>query len=120
MLHVEYDFQTYVRGGSSLCKCGQPRRPGQRNCTGCHAGYLRKWRKRKGGYSAFTAEQKLRANARSMLHVYVKRGKVVKPSTCTVPGCQRPPQAHHDDYRKPLDVHWICRPHHLQLHSTGL
>jgi len=26
-------------------------------------------------------------------------------------------QAHHDDYRKPLSVRWLCRKHHLEHHG---
>lgn len=26
-------------------------------------------------------------------------------------------QAHHDDYRKPLVVRWLCRKHHLEHHG---
>lgn len=25
-------------------------------------------------------------------------------------------QAHHDDYRRPLDVRWLCQPHHHEWH----
>jgi hypothetical protein len=27
--------------------------------------------------------------------------------------------AHHDDYRKPLEVRWLCRQHHVRVHATG-
>ena len=27
--------------------------------------------------------------------------------------------AHHDDYRKPLEVRWLCRRHHTRVHLTG-
>src|SRR5690348_139354 len=27
--------------------------------------------------------------------------------------------AHHDDYTQPLEVRWLCRRHHRQLHGTG-
>ncbi len=60
----------------------------------------------------------MRSNARAYLHVYVKRGKILKPATCSVEGCIEKPEAHHRDYSKPLEVEWICRKHHMEKHST--
>jgi len=31
--------------------------------------------------------------------------------------CGERGEAHHDDYSKPLDVRWLCRRHHAQLHQ---
>lgn len=27
-------------------------------------------------------------------------------------------EAHHEDYTKPLQVRWLCRDHHMELHRT--
>jgi len=35
---------------------------------------------------------------------------------CEVCGCERV-EAHHDDYSKPLEVRWLCRTHHLEVHG---
>jgi len=37
---------------------------------------------------------------------------------CEVCGAEKV-DAHHDDYSKPLDVRWLCRPHHLELHAKA-
>ena len=65
-------------------------------------------------HSELPEQARKKANARSYLHVYVKRGKVQK-GQCEVCGCERA-EAHHEDYTKPLEVHWLCRDHHLELH----
>lgn len=56
-------------------------------------------------------------NARSYLHVYIKRGKI-KKIPCAVCG-QRRVEAHHADYNKPLEVVWLCREHHQALHNDS-
>jgi len=34
-----------------------------------------------------------------------------------LPSDRRKSIAHHEDYDRPLDVRWLCRPHHRQLHA---
>jgi len=48
----------------------------------------------------------------------VEDGRLVKPRYCE--RCRRPtdnPQAHHEDYDKPLDVEWLCEPCHKTHHK---
>lgn len=95
-----------------LCsKCGKPRRTGGSRCLECHAKWMRDWRQ----HHPLTPEQKFKSNARSYANVYQRRGKL-KPQPCEV--CGSPAQKHHDDYARPLDVHWLCRQHHLSVHRS--
>ena len=50
---------------------------------------------------------------RALLTNQLKRG------ACAVCGCQGA-QAHHHDYDRPLDVTWLCRPHHFAMHGWKL
>jgi len=43
----------------------------------------------------------------------------ISSGPCEVCGATRNIDAHHDDYRKPLDVRWLCRGHH-KLHHAKL
>lgn len=91
----------------------EPSRMGKQGyCKACHAEHMRNNRPK---HCELPEEARKKANARSYLHVYVKRGKVDK-KPCEVCGCERS-EAHHEDYSKPLQVHWLCRDHHLQLHK---
>lgn len=57
-----------------------------------------------------------RANARSYLHQYIRRGKIIK-LPCDVCG-GLDVEAHHPDYSKPLEVIWLCRGKHLALSGS--
>ncbi len=37
---------------------------------------------------------------------------------CEVCGAEKT-EAHHDDYTKPLDVRWLCKRHHSDLHTKN-
>ncbi len=52
--------------------------------------------------------------ARITLHNAVKRGKL-KRLPCEQCGVAAT-DAHHPDYSKPLEVVWLCRQHHMDLH----
>lgn len=36
--------------------------------------------------------------------------------TCEVEECFELGERHHDDYNKPLEIRWLCRKHHKELH----
>lgn len=73
---------------------------------------MREWRKT----HRLDSDQRRRANARSYASVYVRRGLLVK-LPCENCGDNHV-QMHHDDYDRPLDVRWLCRPCHLALHAA--
>jgi hypothetical protein len=60
-------------------------------------------------------EQRKKGSARAYAREYLKRGKIVRRG-CEVCGARA--QMHHDDYDKPLEVRWLCRPHHLAHHQA--
>jgi hypothetical protein len=106
-----------AKGRKPICvKCNNPIEPSRKGkyayCKSCHAEYMRKTRPK---HSQLKPEARLKANARSYLNVYIKKG-LVKKLPCQVCGSLES-QAHHDDYSKPLDVKWLCRDHHLELHG---
>lgn len=64
-----------------------------------------------------TEEQRIKDRARAYANVYQRRGKLV-PQPCEVCGSAEV-EKHHDDYRKPLQVTWFCRQHHLDHERIG-
>ena len=77
-----------------------------------HAAYMREWRKT----HPMTEEQRVKDRARSYANVYLRRGKL-KKRPCEFCGSPES-QMHHEDYSRPLWVHWFCRTCHLILHRT--
>lgn len=108
--------QRNARGRKKNCsKCGKEienSRVGKyAYCKSCHAEYMRLNRPK---HSELSESARLKSNARSYIHVYIQRGKV-EIKGCEI--CGAPAECHHDDYSKPLEVHWLCRDHHLELHG---
>ena len=94
--------------GCGKCNNRQP----QRYCRECHAHYMRVNRPK---HSELSQLQRFKANCRSYLNVYLKRG-VIQRQSCEVCGSKKS-EAHHNDYTKPLQVIWLCRLHHLAHHG---
>lgn len=77
----------------------------------CRNAYRRAYGPR---YCDLSPEARRRANARATAKVYLRRGKLARqPCSC---GSVKV-EMHHDDYAKPLEVRWLCRPCHLAHHG---
>lgn len=102
-------------------ECGRPRtdKQKQRACPTCAS---RKHRANNPEYYRLKAKrhradpiQGHKLRVRRVLRHAVSKGKV-HPLPCEV--CGNPQvDGHHDDYSKPLDVRWLCRKHHSELHK---
>lgn len=62
----------------------------------------------------FRPRDSQKAQARLALQSHVARGLIAR-GPCAV--CGEPnAHAHHTDYTKPLEVVWLCQPHHAMAH----
>lgn len=62
----------------------------------------------------YRAEHPNRMKANQAVTRAVRAGKL-KKQPCWV--CGEKALAHHPDYDRPLDVVWLCQPHHKQAHA---
>lgn len=53
-----------------------------------------------------------RTAARSYVCAAIKEGIIVRPEKCSRCNKECKPEAHHEDYMRPLDVVWLCRQCH--------
>lgn len=55
-------------------------------------------------------------------HLKVKRaidkGILIRPKVCSCCGKEKKTEAHHDNYKKPLEVIWLCRICHSNIRHT--
>lgn len=57
----------------------------------------------------------IKSKARRLLNNAIQSGRI-KRQSCEICGEQRT-HAHHDNYRKPYDVRWLCIRHHAEHHA---
>jgi hypothetical protein len=98
-----------------------------KNCTLCNSP-LDQWNKTKGHktycracFSQYHKERaidpgiRLKNVARVKAKDALKKGLIMR-WPCAI--CNDPDaEMHHSDYNKPLDVHWLCKVHHEELHT---
>lgn len=118
LLESFYRYKNGPSGRASRCKaCQRKLRRNQSEET--RAKVLKEQRKRRTANAEHdNARQReyrkrpgyaTKSSARSALNQAVRNGTLERPTVCE--NCQREDieiQAHHWDYSKPLDVHWLC------------
>lgn len=61
----------------------------------------------------------IKNNASTKLNYAVRSGRIIKPTRCGDCGKEHSRiHGHHEDYTKPLAVHWVCPLCHRKRHAT--
>ena len=61
-----------------------------------------------------------KTKSRNVVSHAVRDGKLIPPDSCESCFKECKPEAHHEDYSKPLDVEWLCKKCHTELHRKVL
>lgn len=69
----------------------------------------------KAAAERWAAKHPERRKASHLVGNAVRDGKI-KATPCHVCGAEKV-EGHHPDYSRPLDVVWLCQPHHKQAHA---
>ena len=101
-------------------KCGHPRQEGwsvQRGCKICTQEHRKSPRYReihKNTMVNYHKRNKLKSKARAVFTRSVRMGHTIRPTNCSKCGAEGKIEAHHEDYTKPFEVIWLCRPCHRE------
>jgi len=82
---------------------------------------LKKWRQKNRKKLAaiqrrYRERHRQRYLARTTLSNAIRDGKIIR-LCCEV--CGKRGEAHHPDYSKPLEVRWLCKRHHEEVHALS-
>ena len=90
-------------------------------CKQCRNVYQKEYQKSKAGKEVQVKADQARKekfadkrSARSKTFTAIKNG-TIKILPCLI--CGDKAEAHHPDYSRPLDVMWLCKPHHRETHN---
>lgn len=73
--------------------------------------------KHRARQAAYRQENPEIVRARHDVRQALRHGKMEKPEHCELCGVRKATEAHHEDYRKPLEVWWLCRKCHGRAHE---
>jgi len=93
------------------------------HCRSCNTARSRKYRQTPRGkervYAAIVAAAKRdpdKTKARGKVGYALKTNSIQRPKNCTNCLAKKELDAHHPDYSRPLDVVWLCRQCHADVH----
>ena len=93
-------------------------------CNPCNTARIKKYRHtKKGAAATYAAVRSQYAKApykqiaRIALFHAIQIGKIIRPEECSVCHKKIKVEGHHPDYSKPLEVIWMCRRCHFDLHK---
>lgn len=112
-----YEFHRrseYARGPRVMSWCRQCHKNWCAKYRNTHREQLREYQRAYQKRRVEKPEERKKIAARVALRAAIKSG-LIKQLPCAE--CGEPKtEAHHEDYDKPLDVVWLCEPHHSQRH----
>ena len=65
----------------------------------------------------FRSDNPLASAAHSKVERAIESGVLIRPDKCTTCKTKGKVVGHHHDYKKPLEVAWLCQPCHKQVHK---
>lgn len=74
---------------------------------------------RKRSFNRMKEQQPEKYKARNAVSNALRDGKIKRAEACFFCSGTSRLQAHHSDYSRPLDVHWLCSACHGKLHSIN-
>lgn len=64
----------------------------------------------------YLARNATKRRSRDLLRKAVQHGRIIKPLVCSMCGAEGIIHGHHEDYKKPFDVVWVCPCCHGDIH----
>ncbi len=86
---------------------------------------VKNWRKNNPERFAETEKirkdkDRIKGRARRLVYKHIMRGHIQRLNKCSKCLKECKPEAHHDDYSKPLEITWLCRICHKKEHGKLL
>lgn len=100
-------------GDGRLNKCKECARKDVRANYEANADHYRAYDRKRG----YRPGDPHKVAARMAVNHAIENGRLTKLECEVGVGCRGRIEAHHDDYNKPLDVRWLCKKHHGEVHT---
>lgn len=84
--------------------------------------YAKKNREKINAYQRYwrsLPQNSVKKDAWKMVQLALKFNILQRPNCCSNCGVKCKPEAHHNDYNKPLDIVWLCKSCHEKVHHLN-